>query len=54
MVASAAAVNDDVAHDVLVGVHRGLAAGLDPAAALAAAVPPAGEDAPPAPFVAFC
>ena len=26
------------AHDVLVGVHRGLAAGLDPAAALAATV----------------
>ncbi|MFN8195960.1 MAG: CHAT domain-containing protein, partial [Nocardioidaceae bacterium] len=54
VIASAAAVNDDVAHDVLVDVHRGLATGLDPAAALAAALPPAGPDAPPAPFVAFC
>ena len=54
VIASAAAVNDDVAHDVLVAVHRGLVAGLDPAAALAAAQPPAGEDAPPAPFVSFC
>lgn len=54
VIASAAAVNDDVAHDVLVAVHRGLAAGMDPPAALAAALPAAGEDAPPAPFVAFC
>ena len=53
VIASAAAVSDDVAHDVLVSVHRSLGAGLDPAAALAAAVPPAGPDRPPAPFVCF-
>lgn len=54
VVASAAAVHDDVAHDVLIGVHRGLGAGLDPAEALAAALPAASEGAPPAPFVCFC
>jgi CHAT domain-containing protein len=54
VVASAAAVNDGVAHDVLVGVHQGLGAGLDPAAALAAALPDPGPDSPPAPFVCFC
>ena len=53
VIASAAAVNDDVAHDVLLGVHRGLRAGLDPAAALAAALPPPDEGTPPAPFVCF-
>ncbi|MFT3873657.1 MAG: CHAT domain-containing protein [Nocardioides sp.] len=53
VVASAAAVNDGVAHDVLVGVHRGLRAGLDPAAALAAALPAPTPDTPPAPFVCF-
>lgn len=54
VIASAAAVNDEIAHDVLAGVHRGLRAGLDPAAALAAVLPPASADAPPAPFVSFC
>lgn len=53
VIASAAAVNDDAAHDVLLGVHRGLRAGLDPAAALAAALPPPDEGTPPAPFVCF-
>ena len=53
VIASAASVNDDVAHDVLVEVHRGLGAGRAPADALAAAVPLVGVDAPPAPFVCF-
>lgn len=53
VIASPAAVNDEAAHDVLVGVHQGLGAGLDPSAALAAALPPASADAPPAPFVCF-
>jgi hypothetical protein len=54
VIASAAAVNDVIADEVLVAVHRGLGAGLDPAAALAAAVPAVTSDAPPAPFVCFC
>ncbi len=54
VIASAAAVNDEVAHDVLVSVHRSLGAGSDPAAALAAALPKVSADAPPAPFVCFC
>jgi tetratricopeptide (TPR) repeat protein len=54
VIASAAAVNDETAHDVLVAVHRGLGRGLDPAAALAAALPDRGEADPPAPFVCFC
>ena len=54
VVGSAAAVHDDVAHDVLIGVHRGLGAGLDPAAALAAVLPAATAGNPPAPFVCFC
>jgi tetratricopeptide (TPR) repeat protein len=53
VIASAAAVNDDAAHDVLLGVHQGLRAGLDPAAALAAVLPPPDEGTPPAPFVCF-
>jgi CHAT domain-containing protein len=53
VVASPAAVNDEVAHDVLVCVHQRLAAGDDPSSALAAAVPPAGADRAPAPFVCF-
>ncbi len=53
VIASAAAVNDIVAHDVLVAVHRGLGGGDEPSAALAAALPSASADAPPAPFVCF-
>jgi len=61
VVASAAAVSDEVAHDVLVRLHRGLGAGEQPAVALAAALASeaspggaagAGEGAP-APFVCF-
>lgn len=52
VIASAAAVNDATAHDVLVGVHDGLAAGEDPASALAAALVEGVGDAP-APFVCF-
>ena len=53
VIASPAAVSDVAAHDVLTAMHAALASGLDPAAALAAAVPAAGEDRPPAPFVCF-
>lgn len=53
VIASAAAVADEAAYDALVAVHHGLANGLDPAAALAAAVPPATADRPPVPFVCF-
>ena len=53
VIASPSAVADDAAHDVLTTMHAGLAAGLDPAAALAAAVPAVGPGAPPAPFVCF-
>lgn len=51
VIASAAAVNDEVAHDTLVAVHAGLRAGLDPAAALAAVEHR--EGTAPAPFVCF-
>ena len=47
VIASPAAINDQAAYDVLVAVHERLAAGLDPAAALAAAVPAVAADAPP-------
>lgn len=53
VIASPAAVSDAAAHDVLTAMHAGLASGLDPAAALAAAVPAADADRPPAPFVCF-
>ena len=53
VIASAAAVSDQAAYDVLVGVHRQLAAGLDPAVALASAVPALGPDLPPVPLVCF-
>jgi hypothetical protein len=53
VVASPAAVNDAAAHDALVAVHRGLAAGLDPAAALAATVSAVSAGAAPVPFVCF-
>ena len=51
VLAATAAVNDDVAHDVLVAVHAGLRDGLDPATALAAVGHRDG--AAPAPFVCF-
>lgn len=51
VIASAAAANDEVAHDTLVAVHAGLRDGLDPAAALAAVEHR--EGAAPAPFVCF-
>jgi len=53
VIASPAAVSDEAAHGVLTAVHAGMAAGLDPAAALAKAVGPVSEDRPPAPFVCF-
>jgi CHAT domain-containing protein len=53
VIASAAAINDAVAHDVLVEVHRDLASGLDAATALARALAAVDPDGPPAPLVAF-
>jgi tetratricopeptide (TPR) repeat protein len=53
VIASAAAINDAVAHDVLVAVHRGLAAGHPPATALAQAVSDVDPAGPPAPLVCF-
>ena len=53
VIASPAAVGDEAAYDALVRVHRGLAAGVAPAEALASAVPPATRDRAPAPFLCF-
>jgi tetratricopeptide (TPR) repeat protein len=53
VVASAAAVNDAAAFEALVGVHEQLAAGVDPAVALANAVPAVSADSPPVPLVCF-
>lgn len=53
VVASAAAVNDAAAYDVLLAVHARLAAGDDPAAALAAAVPSVAAASAPVPLVCF-
>ncbi|WP_343904642.1 CHAT domain-containing protein [Nocardioides aquiterrae] len=53
VIASAAAVNDRAAYDVLVAVHQQLAAGVDPATALAAAVPAVSADTAPVPLVCF-
>jgi hypothetical protein len=53
VIASAAAINDAVAHDVLVCVHRELSAGHQPAAALATALSEVPPDGPPAPLVCF-
>jgi tetratricopeptide (TPR) repeat protein len=53
VIASAAAVSDEVAHDVLTKVHEQLAQGVAPEVALAAAVPAVDADRPPAPFVCF-
>jgi CHAT domain-containing protein len=53
VIASSAAVNDEAAHDALVAVHHALARGVDPAAALAGAVPVVSTQTAPAPFVCF-
>jgi tetratricopeptide (TPR) repeat protein len=53
VIASAAAINDVVAHDVLVAVHRELSAGHLPAAALARALRQVDPDGPPAPLICF-
>ncbi len=53
VVASAAAINDEVAHDVLVRVHEGLAEGLRPSGALARALLDVDPEGPPAPLVTF-
>jgi hypothetical protein len=53
VIASAAAINDEVAHDVLVAVHRELAGGHPPATALARALVDVDPDGPPAPLVCF-
>ncbi|WP_155992109.1 CHAT domain-containing protein [Nocardioides sp. URHA0032] len=53
VIASAAAVNDRAAYDVLVTVHQQLVAGVDPAVALAAAVPAVSADTAPVPLVCF-
>lgn len=53
VIASPAAVNDVAAHDALVRVHEALAAGVDPAAALAGTVSAVTTDSAPAPFVCF-
>jgi tetratricopeptide (TPR) repeat protein len=53
VIASPAAINDQAAYDVLIAVHQRLAAGLDPAAALADAVPAASADTAPVPLVCF-
>lgn len=53
VIASPAAVNDRAAYDVLVAVHQRLAAGLEPAAALAEAVPAVSADTAPVPLVCF-
>jgi tetratricopeptide (TPR) repeat protein len=53
VIASAAAINDAVAHDVLVAVHRELSVGRPPARALAAALSEVDPDGPPAPLICF-
>lgn len=53
VIASAAAINDAVAHDVLVAVHRALSSGHLPAAALAMALDRVDPAGPPAPLVCF-
>jgi tetratricopeptide (TPR) repeat protein len=53
VIGSAAAINDAVAHDVLVELHRELAAGRAPAAALAAALDTVDPAGPPAPLLCF-
>lgn len=51
VVAGVTRVRDDVAHDVMVAVHRSLGRGADPAGAIGVAVAEAWEDHEVAPFV---
>lgn len=53
VIASPAAVADQAAYDAVVGVHQRLAAGADPAEALAAVIPAPTADRAPAPFLVF-
>ncbi len=53
VIASPSAINDHAAYGVLVAVHERLAAGLDPAAALAESVPAVSADTAPVPLVCF-
>lgn len=53
VVASPAAINDRAAYDVLVAVHEQLVAGVEPASALAAAVPAVTAGTAPVPLVCF-
>jgi hypothetical protein len=53
VIASAAAINDAVAHDVLVSLHGELSTGREPAGALARALGEVDPDGPPAPLVCF-
>ena len=53
VIASPAAINDQAAYGVLVAVHERLAAGLDPAAALAESVPAVTSGTAPVPLVCF-
>jgi tetratricopeptide (TPR) repeat protein len=53
VIASPAAINDQAAYGVLVAVHERLAAGLDPAAALAEAVGAVTAASAPVPLVCF-
>ena len=53
VVAGVARVDDEVSARVAAAHHRGLAAGLGPARALASAVAGLPEGSPPAPFVCF-
>jgi hypothetical protein len=53
VIASPAAINDEAAYGVLVAVHERLAAGLDPAAALAESVPAVSAASAPVPLVCF-
>jgi CHAT domain-containing protein len=53
VIASPAAVAYQAAYEALLAVHRGLAQGLEPAAALAAAVPAPTAEQAPAPFLCF-
>ena len=53
VIASPAAIYDQAAYGVLLAVHERLAAGLDPAAALAEAVGAVSAESPPVPLVCF-
>ena len=53
VIASAAAINDVVAHDVLVAVHRGLAQGCHRRRRWPPALASVDPDGPPAPLICF-